>query len=107
MRGVNVALCCGGRVMEAMPRLQTLNAQYNQFHEFRALRPIGSLRNLEKLALHGCPLHERVGKKAFRHGVLSMLHTQGKFKQLDFTGVTIQEVSTNARPIVHLEFRIC
>ena len=77
-----------------MPRLQSLNAQYNQFHKFRALRSIAVLRNLEKLALHGCPLHERLGKKDFRHGVLSILRTGRKLKQLDFTSVTRQEVCT-------------
>jgi hypothetical protein len=76
-------------LMGAMPRLQVMLLQYNRFASLASFRPLGLLRRLEKLAVHGCPVHEQIGKRDFRHGVLAL--TAPGLKQLDFTTVTLQE----------------
>jgi hypothetical protein len=76
-------------LMRAMPSLQCLLLHYNRFSSSTSLRPLGLLSKLEKLTVHGCPLHECLGKREFRHTVLSL--TAPGLKQLDFTTVTIQE----------------
>jgi hypothetical protein len=76
-------------LMHAMPRLQCLLLHYNRFATTASLRPLGLLRKLEKLTVHGCPLHDSLGKREFRHTVLSL--APAGLKQLDFTTVTLQE----------------
>ena len=76
-------------LMRAMPSLQCLLLHYNRFRSSTSLRPLGLLSKLEKLTVHGCPLHEHLGKREFRHTVLSL--TAPGLKQLDFTTVTFQE----------------
>ena len=76
-------------LMQAMPRLQCFLLHYNRFASSTSLRPLGLLGKLEKLTVHGCPLHECLGKREFRHTVLSL--TTPSLKQLDFTTVTPQE----------------
>jgi Leucine-rich repeat (LRR) protein len=76
-------------LIQAMPRLQCLLLHYNRFSSSTSLRPLGLLRKLEKLTVHGCPLHESLGKREFRHTVLAL--APPGLKQLDFTTVTLQE----------------
>lgn len=77
-------------LFEELPGLQSLFAQHNQFQTMSALEGLCSLLGLEKLALHGCPLHERLKRRRFRLGVLSLVPS---VKQLDLTTVSPLEMA--------------
>ena len=77
-------------LFESLPGLQSLFAQHNQFQTMSALEGLRLLLGLEKLALHGCPLHERLKRRKFRLGVLSLAPS---VKQLDLTTVSPLEMA--------------
>ena len=75
-------------VVGALPHLVVLLMQYNLFNSFKALSPLqDSLPKLAKLAVHGCPLHQRLGRIAFRQGVLAQVAPRS-VRSLDLTPLT-------------------
>jgi hypothetical protein len=72
-------------VLDQLPNLLVLLLQYNRFDCLASLGPLRRLRCLDKLAVHGCPLHQRLGRRSFRLSVLAI--TAPILRALNFTPV--------------------